>query len=696
LNWRNARHNLRTGSGSRELGLSDRGKIGGVEAQQPDNGYADRGRVSLAALGPVTFEGQAAAEHLGIGRKALALLIYVAAAPQRRVSRAEIIALLWPDRFPQQAQQSLRQALTTLRQAGEQMALSLAEADRTQISTALHLSDVEFFSHPTHSSDVLPSLRLWRGDFALGLEGLSPAWDAWLNERRAAFRRQLHQLLNDAASAPPDSMRVAIAAEVERVASLHPDDGVLGEISAAWRRLAAEVASAPIGIEVVQGTTKAPPSTRRQILLVGGIAAGLAGLVGAAWLLKPPPLSSQPTHALPITTPFAIFVAPGIAALDAGPDDGSALRLNEEVKTSLATFPAVSLAQRNEDSRFRVETTMRGRAGDHVYASLRLIERVGGAPIWADTVALPWQNQGRSTQEMRQILQRLYSALLAEADRRRSPVVTATPEVQELVREGRAALAGGATRAKNETSKAKFEAALALAPAHADALLGLAHAHAMRLVSLWSDRPEAEAVTATRLIWQAMDQSARMPMAYFVLGLVHKAQRDYAKGLAAFGVASQLDPQVPAPYAQMAHLELLTGFPDRALPLAEKAIQLGPRANALDRALLYAGMARLLLDEPAAALAYLERAFAINQSFPDVFAWSAAALYLDGQEAKAMERLHALRTRWPSWGMDWHLLNAQAPGQAQRVKDALSGVGELLKMADLAANPASKAGNHDR
>jgi hypothetical protein len=169
---------------------------------------------------------------------------------------------------------------------------------------------------------------------------------------------------------------------------------------------------------------------------------------------------------------------------------------------------------------------MRGRAGDHVYASLRLIERVGGAPIWADTVVLPWQNQGGSSHEMRHILQRLYAALLAEADRRRSPIVAATPEVQELVREGWAALAGGATRAKNEASKAKFEAALALAPAHADALLGLAHAHAMRLVSLWSERPEAEAVTAIRLIWQTMDQSARMPMAYFVLGLVHKAQRD--------------------------------------------------------------------------------------------------------------------------------------------------------------------------
>jgi len=676
--------------------LSDQGEMNGTQAQQPDGGYAAASLVSLEVLGPVTFEGQSATESLGLGRKALALLIFVAAAPQRRVSRAEVVALLWPDRFPQQAQQSLRQALTTLRQAGEETSRLLADADRTQITTPLRLSDLEIFSQTSFSHDTLYKLKLWRGDFALGLEGLSPAWDAWLSERRSAFRQTLHDLILSTPSAPPAGMRVAISAEVERLASLHPDDKDLAEMSAAWRRLAAEAVIAPAEAAIAFGIRKAPLHKRRQTLLVGGVAAGLVALAGTVWLLRPPPLSSHPTHALPITTPFAIFVAPGIAALDAGPNDGSALRLAEEVKTSIATFPAVSLAQRNEDGRFRIETIIRGQAGDHVYASLRLIERVGGAPIWADTVALPRHNQGRSTHETRNILQRLYAALLAEADRRRSPTVAATPEVQEFVREGWAALAGGATRAKNEASKAKFQAALALAPAHADALLGLAHAHAMRLVSLWSDRPEAEAITAIRLIWQAMDQSARMPMAYFVLGLVHKAQRDYAKGLAAFGVASQLDPQAPAPYAQMAHLELLTGFPERAAPLAEKAIQVGPRANALDRALLYAGMARLLLNDPEAALAHLERAFTISQVFPDVFAWSAAALYLNDQEAKAAERFAALRARWPNWGMDWHLLNAQAPGQAQRVKDALTEVAELLNKADIAANPPSNAGNHDR
>jgi hypothetical protein len=46
--------------------------------------------------------------------------------------------------------------------------------------------------------------------------------------------------------------------------------------------------------------------------------------------------------------------------------------------------------------------------------------------------------------------------------------------------------------------------------------------------------------------------------------------------------------------------------------------------------------------------------------------------------------------------MDWHLLNAQAPGQAQRVKDALTEVAALLNKADIAANRSSIAGNHDR
>ena len=100
-----------------------------------------------------------------------------------------------------------------------------------------------------------------------------------------------------------------------------------------------------------------------------------------------------------------------------------------------------------------------------------------------------------------------------------------------------------------------------------------------------------------------------------------------------------------------------------------------------------------MLDQ---TVSHLERALTISQVFPDVFAWSAAAFYLNGQEAKAAERLRTLRARWPTWGMDWHLLNAQAPGQAQRVKDALNDVAELLNRADLAANAPSNAGNHDR
>lgn len=652
--------------------------------------------LSLEVLGRVTCQAQPAAECLRLGRKALAILIYVAAAPQRRTSRGELVALFWPDRFPQQAQQSLRQALSTLRQAGPHTAPGLVEADRTQVTAHVRLADVEAFSLPPgdHAPDLLATLRLWRGDFGLGLEGLSPSWDAWLAERRAALRRHLHQLIPPEVPASSAAVRTAIAAEWDRLALLHPEDAALAAARLAWRTPPdAPGQRATLDFVTAPGAHP-PPFSRRHALLLAGGAAATGGLVAAGWLLRAPPPPSQPAHAIPIATPFSIFVAPGGAAPDAGPDDGSAFRLAEDVRTSLASFPAIRLAARHQDGRFRLDAVVRGRAGDSLYASLRLIERVGGVPIWADTVALPWADPRRSAPEIRIVLQRLYAALLAEADRRRPPVVAVAPEVQALVREGWAALAGGATRSKNETSKAKFEAALALAPAHADALLGLAHAHALRLVSLWSDQPDAEATTAIRLIWQAMDQSARIPLAYFVLGLVHKAQRDYAKGLAAFGVASQLDPQAPAPYAQMAHLELLTGHPERAAPLAEKAIQIGPRANALDRALLYAGMARLLLNEPGPASALLERAFGINQVFPDVFAWSAAALLLDGQEARAAERFGALRSRWPSWGMDWHLLNAQAPDQAQRVKDALSDLNARLSRADFAASGASVDGNH--
>ena len=161
---------------------------------------------------------------------------------------------------------------------------------------------------------------------------------------------------------------------------------------------------------------------------------------------------------------------------------------------------------------------------------------------------------------------------------------------------------------------------------------------------------------------------------------MHKSQRDYARGLAAMRITLQIQPQHSASYAQSAHMHLLSGDADRALEMAELGVLLGPEANALDRALLYAGMARLLVGDYPAAVRHLERSFGINKTFADVYAWYAAALYRAGQSDDARDVYRQMRSRWPTHRVDHHVLISHSPQRMERFSAAIA---ELASLAEL-------------
>ena len=71
--------------------------------------------LSLALLGEPRLSGPDGAEITVPSRKSMALLAYLAANRGRSASRERIMGLLWGDRFDQQARQSLRQTLYSLR-----------------------------------------------------------------------------------------------------------------------------------------------------------------------------------------------------------------------------------------------------------------------------------------------------------------------------------------------------------------------------------------------------------------------------------------------------------------------------------------------------------------------------------------------------------------------------------------------------
>ena len=133
-------------------------------------------------------------------RKAEVLLAYLALAPGIRHPRERLINLLWSDRGEEQARNSLRQCLSTIRKAlGDADGLML-QIDRTTVSLNADLIDVDVheFERLAASAEfesLTDAAALYRGEFLEGISIRDAACQEWLDNERARFKRQYIEIL---------------------------------------------------------------------------------------------------------------------------------------------------------------------------------------------------------------------------------------------------------------------------------------------------------------------------------------------------------------------------------------------------------------------------------------------------------------------------------------------------------------------
>lgn len=148
-------------------------------------------------------EGDGGPEVTPRGRKARGILAYLALTNRHRASREVIAELFWSDRGEEQARASLRQSLAELRKA-----LGLC-ADAIEITRDTMLLHAGLFE--SDASTVIAAARDGRlaelpallqqidSELLRDLEGLSPAFDAWLMVERTAQHNRLVASLLEAA-----------------------------------------------------------------------------------------------------------------------------------------------------------------------------------------------------------------------------------------------------------------------------------------------------------------------------------------------------------------------------------------------------------------------------------------------------------------------------------------------------------------
>lgn len=675
----------------------------------------NRKTVRLDCLGRVQLSLDGQPFVLSAGRKGLALMCVLAATPGHRVERERLAALLWGGRFEEQARQSLRQTLSALRRDADAADGNFVDVDREFVAIGRTSTDLGEFQNAISSGEMAAAARLWRGEFAEGVDLDHDAWISWRNNVRAqlcstalgVFERLARGAAHDAdrLSAAENMLKLDSINEIAAqllLPALVRSRGVASVVS--WYdgfadRLRREKGRSPLPetaalyASIVEGRGDRSPATGREAPAAIGLSRrALAACIGAiaiaaggltVWTVRDESESEpSPTAAATfiepaaLRWPFRFFVAEP-RALDREPATLKAQEtLAQDLRNALAVMPGSALATAGGQGDFTMDADIRSGESGRLAINLRLTERATGRILWADTLAgAERYAAGFPEQRAAPIdtaIARAYAALLVEMDRRRPQIPAVAPEVAAAARQGWLALRGGANRQKVDESDAAFRRAYELDPESPDARIGMAHSLAMYLLNGWSERRADDSAAAYRLIAETIDRSARQPIAFFVQGLVHKSQRDYARGLAALRVTLQMQPAHPASYAQSAHMHLLSGDADRALEMAELGVLLGPEANALDRALLYAGMARFLLGDFATAARHLERTFAINRTFADVYAWYAAALYQAGQPDEARDIYRQMRARWPTHRVDHHVLISHAPERMERFTSAIA------------------------
>jgi DNA-binding SARP family transcriptional activator len=139
-------------------------------------------------------QGGAELDWLPAQRVRAALLTYMAV--ERRVSRASLATLFWPESDERRARQALRQGVYHLRKAlGGNWAVSSGQELRVREEVR---TDAGAFTAALQRRDVEAAARLYRGPFLDGVHLLDlKGWEAWVDSRRAEFSRLFRSACRD-------------------------------------------------------------------------------------------------------------------------------------------------------------------------------------------------------------------------------------------------------------------------------------------------------------------------------------------------------------------------------------------------------------------------------------------------------------------------------------------------------------------
>jgi DNA-binding SARP family transcriptional activator len=185
--------------------------------------------LELRLLGPFELVHRASGELIAISATRMrALIVYLAATPRCTESRRTLARLLWAGKGDDLARQSLRQLLSQFRRAADPNVAGLVDGDEAALTLDWARIAIDRAALLNVPADVdiatLASVaRLYRGEFASGLEIGEAEFDGWLESERARCREMAIRVLDRLVRALTDADRHEEALDhANRLAAIDP------------------------------------------------------------------------------------------------------------------------------------------------------------------------------------------------------------------------------------------------------------------------------------------------------------------------------------------------------------------------------------------------------------------------------------------------------------------------------------------
>jgi len=168
--------------------------------------------------GPSAADGAAA-----LPRRALALMVLLAATPEPGVSREALLAYLWPDSDEERGRSALRQALHVLRRGLDSPGLIVGSVT-LRLNLELVTADVWDFERARAVGDLAGAVACYAGPFLDGFHvGAVPEFERWVDRQRAEYASRVAAALETLARAAGERQEPNAAAEWwRRLAELDP------------------------------------------------------------------------------------------------------------------------------------------------------------------------------------------------------------------------------------------------------------------------------------------------------------------------------------------------------------------------------------------------------------------------------------------------------------------------------------------